>query len=74
MKFEYDRDVDALYIRIEEVAVARTQELAEGVNLDFDSQGRLIGIEILNALERYRPSDIFTISTESLALTERKRG
>jgi uncharacterized protein YuzE len=72
MKFEYDKEVDALYIRIEEVKIARTEELAEGVNLDFDPQGRLVGIEILNALERYRPSDIFTISTESLALTEQK--
>jgi uncharacterized protein YuzE len=72
MKFEYDKEVDALYIRIEEVKIARTEELAEGVNLDFDTQGRLVGIEILNALERYRPSDIFTISTESLALTEQK--
>jgi uncharacterized protein YuzE len=72
MKFEYDKEVDALYIRIEEVKITRTEELAEGVNLDFDSQGRLVGIEILNALERYSPSDIFTISTESLALTEQK--
>jgi uncharacterized protein YuzE len=72
MKLEYDREVDALYIRIEETEITRTEELEEGVNLDFNSEGRLIGIEILNALERYNPSDIFTISTEALALTERK--
>jgi uncharacterized protein YuzE len=72
MKLEYDMEVDALYIRIEETEITRTEELEEGVNLDFNSEGRLIGIEILNALERYNPSDIFTISTEALALTERK--
>lgn len=72
MKFEYDSEVDALYIRIEETDITRTEELKEGINLDFNSQDRLVGIEILNALERYDPSDIFTISTEALALTEKK--
>jgi uncharacterized protein YuzE len=41
MKIEYDKEVDALYIRIQEKHVARTQEVAEGVNLDFDADGRL---------------------------------
>ena len=30
MKIEYDREVDALYIRIQEKYVAKTQEIAEG--------------------------------------------
>ena len=70
MKLEYDREVDALYIRIQEKEVARTEELEEGLNLDFDDQGRLIGVEILNATERYSPQDLFTVSSEALALSE----
>ena len=70
MILEYDRQVDALYIRIQEVKVARTEELDEGVNLDFDADGKLIGIEILNALQRYRPEDLFKVSSEALALSE----
>ncbi len=70
MKLEYDKEVDALYIRIEEVEVARTEELEEGINLDFDTNGKLIGIEILNALDRYNSRDIFTVTTEALALSE----
>ena len=35
MKIEYDKEVDALYIRIQEKDVARTQEISDGVNLDF---------------------------------------
>jgi uncharacterized protein YuzE len=42
MKIEYDTKVDALYIRIQEKEVARTQEVSDGVNLDFDGEGRLI--------------------------------
>ena len=37
MKIEYDKQVDALYIRIQEKDVARTQEVSDGVNLDFDN-------------------------------------
>jgi len=70
MTLEYDKEVDALYIRIQEVEVARTVEVEEGINLDFDSQGKLVGIEILNALERYKPQDLFRVSSEALAMTE----
>ena len=70
MILEYDRQVDTLYIRIQEVNVARTEELEEGVNLDFDADGKLIGVEILNALQRYRPEDLFKVSSEALALSE----
>jgi uncharacterized protein YuzE len=43
-----------------------TVEVDEGVNIDFDDQGKLIGLEILDATERYTLSDIFNISTENL--------
>ena len=68
MKIEYDQEVDALYIRVQENIVATTKEVAEGVNLDFDKEGKLIGLEILDATERYSPSDIFNLSTENLIL------
>ncbi len=68
MKIEYDKEVDALYIRIQEKHVSRTQEVSDGVNLDFDEEGRLIGLEVLGASERYSLSDIFNLSTENLVL------
>jgi uncharacterized protein YuzE len=66
MKIEYDPEVDALYVRLQEKFVAKTVEVYEGVNIDFDDQGKLIGLEILDATERYTLSDIFNISTENL--------
>ena len=68
MKIEYDKEVDALYIRIQEKYVARTHEVSEGVNLDFDAEGQLIGLELLDAAKRYSLSDIFNLSTENLIL------
>lgn len=70
MKIEYDREVDALYIRIQEKYVARTEELEEGINLDIDEDGKIIGLEIIGAVERYDRKDIFNIATENLILDE----
>jgi len=71
MKIEYDREVDALYIRLQEKYVARTVEIEEGLNLDLDENGKLIGLEVLDATERYSLTDIFNISTENLILGEK---
>jgi YD repeat-containing protein len=48
MKITYDREVDALYIRFKETTVT-TKHLAEGIAADYDADGRLAGIEILDA-------------------------
>lgn len=70
MKIEYDREVDALYIRIQEKEVYKTKELDEGINLDLDKEGKIIGFEIIGAVERYNQKDIFNIATENLILEE----
>lgn len=53
MRIEYDKEVDAAYIYlkypIKDGEVKKTISLKENVNLDFDDEGMLIGIEILNA-------------------------
>lgn len=72
MKIEYDREVDALYIRIQEKKVSRTKEIEEGINIDLDEEGKVIGLEIIGATERYNVKDIFNFSTENLILTDVK--
>ena len=53
MRLEYDKDVDAAYIYIEnsvkEAEVKNTIELNDNIILDFDKKGKLLGIEILTA-------------------------
>jgi uncharacterized protein YuzE len=52
MKFEYDKEANALYIylrgKIPAGGVARTVELAPGVYLDADGAGRILGVEFLD--------------------------
>ena len=52
MRLQYDRETDSLYIHLKEVPSARSEEAAEGVILDFDDQGALVGIDIQRASER----------------------
>ena len=68
MKIEYDKEVDALYVRLQEKYVARTVQIEEWLNLDLDEEGKLIGLEVLDATQRYSLADIFNISTENLIL------
>jgi len=51
MKITYDGEVDVLYIQFLETTVT-TEHLAEGIAADYDAEGRLAGIEILDALQR----------------------
>jgi len=73
MKIEYDRQVDALYIRIQEKEASHTKEVEEGVNLDFDEEGKIIGLEIIGTTERYSLKDIFNLSTENLTLDQESK-
>ena len=70
MKIEYDREVDAVYISLQQKEVAKTIELSDVVNVDLDEAGNLIGIEVLDATQRYSLADIYNISTENLILDE----
>ncbi|MFZ4730312.1 MAG: DUF2283 domain-containing protein [Pseudanabaena sp.] len=51
MKSAYDSTVDALYIRWTEAKITESDEV-EGVILDYDEHGNVIGVEILNASQK----------------------
>jgi uncharacterized protein YuzE len=49
MKLSYYRDTDSLYIDLAARPSVETREVSEGVLLDYDEQGNLVGIDIDNA-------------------------
>jgi len=51
MRISYDEKADALYIRLKETSYYVSDEVREGVLLDYDDKGNVIGIEILDAGE-----------------------
>ena len=52
MKVKYDKDVDVLYIGFSEEKIKESDEEKPGIILDYDDQGLIVGIEILNASKR----------------------
>jgi uncharacterized protein YuzE len=54
IRTSYDPEADAMFVWFgpQETKSAATQEVAPGVVLDFDSDGRVIGIEVLDVSER----------------------
>jgi len=49
VKVEYDSKADAMYIWLRKARYEISEELAENVIIDLDKNGRIIGIEILDA-------------------------
>ena len=49
VKVEYNRKADAMYIWVRKGKYDVSEELAENVLIDLDKNGRIIGIEVLNA-------------------------
>ena len=54
MRTTYDPEADALFVWFgpEGISSANTEEVAPGIMLDFDIEGRVIGIEVLDVNER----------------------
>ena len=49
MKVNYFPDTDSLYIDLTEHPSVESREISEGVVLDYDASGQLVGIDIDNA-------------------------
>ncbi len=52
MKVIYDRDTDTLSIIFRPGKVADSDEVREGLIMDYDRSGRLVSIELLDASEQ----------------------
>jgi uncharacterized protein YuzE len=68
MRITYDSEVDVLYIRFIETTVT-TEHVAEGIAVDYNSEGQIAGIEILDAVKKFGSRDVFRkVTLEDLAL------
>ncbi len=52
MKLSYYPDTDSLYIDLAERQSAESKEVSEGIVLDYDADGNLVGIDIDNASKK----------------------
>ena len=52
MKLEFDPQADAVYLELTEAEVETSKEIQPGIILDYDLEGRVVGIEVLYVSQR----------------------
>lgn len=52
MKASYDPEADSLWIRWNTVPAEESDEVEPGIVLDYDAEGVVVGIEVLNASKK----------------------
>lgn len=71
MKLHYYPETDSLYFEFKTQPGAETIEVTQGLNVDVDSNGEVVGFDIDNASQRL---DLATLETEALPLRTIKAG
>jgi len=66
MRLKVDKENDALYFRLDEAAIVESEEVEPGVILDFDKEGRVVGIEMLGLSTRTAPEKLRVLQFETL--------
>lgn len=66
MKLHYYPETDSLYIELNAEPGAETREVADGLNVDLDAKGDVVGFDIDHASRRF---DLSTLETIALPVT-----
>jgi uncharacterized protein YuzE len=66
MKLKVDKENDALYFRLDESSVVESEEVQPGIILDFNAEGKVVGIEILNLSVRVTPEQLRVLQYETV--------
>ncbi|MBU1685674.1 DUF2283 domain-containing protein [Patescibacteria group bacterium] len=64
MRINYDEVDDAMYIRFSEGEYYQSDEVKEGVILDFDKEGKIIALELLDVSKRLPKTSMDSINFE----------
>jgi len=73
MKVFYDNEIDALYLELADERPEGVMEISEGVHLDVTPDGKLVGIEIIDASQRMDIKTIlsYTLEVDNDLLTQK---
>jgi uncharacterized protein YuzE len=62
MKLHYYPETDSLYIELKSAPGAATREIADGLVVDLDAQGEVVGFDIDFASKRFDLSKLETVA------------
>jgi uncharacterized protein YuzE len=66
MKLKIDKENDALYFRLDETAIVESEQVQPGIILDFDANGRVVGVEMLQLSLRTEPEKLRVLQFETV--------
>jgi uncharacterized protein YuzE len=66
MKLTVDREADALYLDLDDAPAAESEEISPGVILDYNAEGKVVGIEMLYLSKRVSPEKLGRMQMETL--------
>ncbi len=67
MKLHFDKEADALYLRLDESKIVESEEVQPGVVLDFNKADQIVGIELPGLGKRVplEAADLFVIPAKA---------
>lgn len=70
MKVSYDAQVDVIYIELLSLEPDGAIEVADGINIDVTAEGKIVGIELLNAKKRVDIDSLLSYEIEAESFKE----
>ncbi len=71
MKIHYHPETDSLYLELKAEPGVETREIADGVNVDMDAKGEVVGFDIDHAAKRF---DLSTVEVDALPVRTHRTG
>ena len=69
MEINYDKDANALYILFRNGEFARNKKVDDFTIIDFDKEGNILGIELLDVSNRIPAESLSEVSVKNMAVT-----
>lgn len=69
MRVKVDMESDALYFRLCEEPIENSEEIVPGIIIDYDKEGKVVGIEVLGIKGRFPVEELSYLKVEMPTVT-----
>lgn len=52
MKLVIHKEEDALYLQLDDSTIVESEEVSDGIVLDYNAEGKVVGVEVLYVSQR----------------------
>ena len=64
-RYRVDKERDALYFRLDESDIVESEEIKPGVMLDYNKEGKVVGVEFLGISSRATDEELTTLQFQT---------